>query len=140
LPKSYEPIALSRTVLEVAVMLDRVEGVRLSEKTDADAKSEYKLSVSMSEKKRLPGELILNYTLDLMCQPQVAKLTVVGSVRMTGSDEEVQEIITPSDAKAPPKVVETIYEKTYGLLYILAGGLKVPAPKPNLLKKRPVSV
>ena len=126
-------------MVDVAVTLDRVEGVRLSEKIDADAKSEYKLSVSMSEKKRLPGELTLNFTLDLTCQPNIAKLTVAGSVRLAGSDEEVQEIITPGEEKAPPKVVETIYERTYGLLYVLAGGLKVPSPKPNLLKKRQMS-
>jgi len=123
-------------VLEVAVTLDRVEGVRLSDKADADAKSEYKLAVSMSEKKRVPGELTLNFTLDLTCQPQVAKLTVAGTVKLGGPEEEVAEIITPGEEKSPPKVVETIYERTYGLLYVLAGGLKVPYPKPNLLKKR----
>jgi hypothetical protein len=130
---------LSRAVLGVAVTLDRVEGVRLSEKADANAKSEYKLNVSMSEKKRVPGELTLAFTLDLTCQPQIAKLTVAGSVKLDGPEEEVTEIITPGEDKTPPKVVETIYERTYGLLYVLAGGLKVPYPKPNLLKKRAFS-
>ncbi len=138
-PKSYEPTAVSRAVVEVVVALEKVEGVRLSDKADADAKSEYKLAVSMSEKKRVPGELTLNFTLDLTCQPQIAKLTIVGTVRLGGQEEEVTELITPGEERTPPKVVELIYERTYGLLYVLAGGLKVPLPKPNLLKKRNMS-
>jgi len=126
-------------VLEVAVTLDRVEGVRLSDKADVNAKSEYKLNVSMSEKQRAPEELTLGFTLELTCQPQIAKMTVSGTVVLTGPDEEVESDIAPGEEKTPPKVVETIYERVYGLVYVLAGSLKVPYPKPNLLKKRPVT-
>jgi hypothetical protein len=126
-------------VLEVSVALDKVEGVRLTEKTDANAKSEYKLSVSMAEKKRVPGELTLNFTLEFTCQPQVAKLTATGTVTLAGPDEEVDENIAPPEEKTPPKVVETIYERIYGLLYVMAGSLRVPYPKPSLLRKRPMS-
>jgi hypothetical protein len=38
------------------------------------------------------------------------------------------------DDKTPPVVLTTIYERIYGLLYLVAGSLKVPHPLPTLLK------
>jgi hypothetical protein len=122
-------------VLDVVVSVAKIEGVRLSDKVDANLKSNYTLNVSLSEKHRRPDGLTLTFGLELKGSPDVAKITVAGVAKVVGPETEVNESLAPQGNSSPPKVVETIYEKVYGLIYTIAGSLNVPAPLPNLLKK-----
>ena len=122
-------------VLEVNVLVEKIEAVRMTEKPSEDLRSNYKLNVGLSEKQRKASSLVLGFTLELTQVPQAAKITVTGTAELTGTDEEIKERITSKTETAPPPVVEIIYERIYGLVYIIAGGIKVPRPLPNLLRK-----
>jgi hypothetical protein len=121
-------------MLEVGVLVERVDCSRLSEKASETTQSSYNLNVSLSEKDRKAGELALNFVLELTSQPQVAKITVNGTATIRGTKDEVQAEITAPDENTPPRILVTIYERVYGLIYLLAGNLKVPYPLPNLVK------
>jgi hypothetical protein len=126
-----------QVVLEISVLLETVDGVRLSDKATENMNSNYSLNVSLSEKDRTSDALVLSYSLELTSQPQAARLKVAGSATLKGSKDEIKEGITAHDESKPPPVLVTIYERVYSTLYIVAGALKVPTPMPNLLKKTP---
>ncbi len=121
-------------MLVTNVLVESIEGSRMSEKASEDSPSNYNLNVSLTERDRNPSSLLLSFTLDLMNQPQLAKMSVRGVATLTGSREEVQSAIESPDGQSPPPVLVTIYERVYGLLYLTAGSLKIPHPMPNLLK------
>jgi len=122
-------------MLEVAVVTERIDATRLSEKATENAPSNYNLNVSLSEKSRSAETLVLNFQLELTTPQQTAKITVAGSATLKGTKEEIQAGITAPDDSRPPHVLLTIYERVYGLVYTVATGIKIPTPLPNLLKK-----
>jgi hypothetical protein len=121
-------------MFEVSVLVDRVDAARLSDKASEDSLANYSLNVSMSERDRSPESLVLSFTLELTTQPQMARLAISGVATLTGTKDEIQDAISAPEDKSPPMVLTTIYERTYGLFYLLAGSLKVPHPLPTLLK------
>lgn len=121
-------------MLEIEVLIERVEGIRLSEKASENLPSNYGLNVSMSEKERNPETLVLTFSLELTNQPQVARMVVAGIATLTGTSEEIQGAIKAPDGSTPPAILVTIYERIYGLLYLVSGNLKIPHPMPNLLR------
>lgn len=121
-------------MLEVAVLVEGINGARLSEKASENGAPNYGLNVSLSERDRNPGSLVLSFTLELTNQPQLAKMTVSGIATLTGTKDEIQGAITEPDDSSPPSVLVTIYERIYGLLYVTSGDLKIPHPLPTLLK------
>jgi hypothetical protein len=125
---------LRSSMLEISVLVERVEGARLSEKANENTLSNYGLNVNMAERDRNPESLVLSFTLELTSQPQLARLAVTGIATVTGNKEEIRNAITAPDDDHPPLVLETIYERIYGLLYLLSSNLKIPHPKPQLLK------
>lgn len=124
-------------MLEVAVLVEKVDATRLSEKASENAPSNYNLNVSLSEKSRSAESLVLNFQLEMATPQQTAKITVAGNATLKGSKEEIQAGITAPDENRPPQILITIYERVYGLIYLVASGMKVPSPLPNLLKKAP---
>ena len=122
-------------MLDVAVLLDTVDAVRLSDKMNENSQSNYSLNVSLSEKDRTAEALVLSFSLELTSQPQAAKFKVSGTATLKGTREEIKEEITAPDERKPPPILVTVYERVYSTLYVLAGSLKVPHPMPNLLKK-----
>ena len=122
-------------MLDVSLILDTIDGVRLSDKMNENSQSNYSLNVSLSEKDRTAEALVLSFSLELTSQPQAARFKVSGSATLKGTKEEIKEEITAPDDKKPPPILVTIYERVYSTLYVLAGSLKVPHPMPNLLKK-----
>lgn len=125
------------TVLEITVLLESVDGVRLSEKATENMISNYSLNVSLSEKDRTSDALVLAFSLELSSQPQAARLKVAGAATLKGTKDEIKEGITAHDESKPPPVLVTIYERVYSTLYLVATALRVPSPMPNLLKKTP---
>ena len=124
-------------MLLVDVLVERVEANRMSDKVNEDAAPNYTLSVSMSERDRSPENLALSFTLELTNQPQLNKLSVSGVATLTGNKDEISAALISEDDKTPPPVLTHIYERSYGLFYLIAGSLKVPKPLPTLLKARP---
>ena len=122
-------------MLDVSLILDTIDAVRLSDKMNENSQSNYSLNVSLSEKDRTAEALVLSFSLELTSQPQAARFKVSGSATLKGTKEEIKEEITAPDDKKPPPILVTIYERVYSTLYVLAGSLKVPHPMPNLLKK-----
>ena len=122
-------------MLEISVLIESVDGVRLSEKATEDANSNYSLNVSLSEKDRTTESLVLNFSLELTSQPQAARFKVAGIATLKGSKDEIKQVIAAPDENKPPPVLVIIYERIYSTIYVLASSLKVPHPLPNLLKK-----
>ena len=114
--------------------MESVNAARLSDKVTENSPATYSLSVSMSERDRDPESLVLSFTLELTNQPQQARLAVSGIATLRGAKDEIQGALSTTDDKTPPVVLQTIYEKTYGLLYLVAGSLKIPHPLPTLLR------
>jgi hypothetical protein len=133
--KGYESQELTPAVLEVDVVVEKIQCTGHTDKATENSKSNYTLNVSLSERKRRPEGLTIGFTLELTGASDVALITIEGSAKLTGPQTEITESLAVAGGKAPPKVVETIYEKLYGLVYVLAGSMKVPYPLPNLLKK-----
>ena len=121
-------------MLEVSVLVERVDAARLSDKANENLPSNYSLNVSMSERDRSPEALVLAFTLELTNQPQLARLAISGIATLTGAKDEIMSALAAPEDKSPPLVLTTIYERIYGLFYLVAGSLKVPRPLPNLLK------
>jgi hypothetical protein len=126
-----------QAVLEISVLLESVDWVRLSEKATENMISNYSLNVSLSEKDRTSDALVLAFSLELSSQPQAARLKVAGAATLKGTKDEIKEGITAHDESKPPPVLVTIYERVYSTLYLVATALRVPSPMPNLLKKTP---
>ncbi len=122
-------------MLEVSVALENVDAVRLSDKINENAPSNYSLNVSLAEKDRSTEALVLTFSLELTSQPQAARFKITGNATLKGSKEEIKECITAPDDNKPPPVLVTVYERLYSTLYVLAGAMKVPHPMPNLLKR-----
>jgi len=121
-------------MVDIGVLVERIEGARLSEKASDNAPSNYSLNVSMSEKDRNPESLVLSFSLELTNQPQLARLLVSGITTITGTKDEIQNVIRAPDDKNPPVILLTIYERVYGMLYLVSGNLKIPHPLPTLLR------
>jgi len=121
-------------MLQVSVLVERVDAARLSDKASENSPSNYSLNVSMSERDRSPETLVLKFTLELTNQPQLARLAISGIATLIGAKDEIQSALASLDDKVPPLVLTIIYERIYGLLYLVAGSLKVPHPLPTLLK------
>jgi hypothetical protein len=121
-------------MLEVSVLVERIDAARLSDKANESLPSNYSLNVSMSERERSPEALILAFTLELTNQPQLARLAISGIATLNGTKDEIVSALAAPEDKGPPLVLTTIYERIYGLFYLVAGSLKVPHPLPNLLK------
>ncbi|MGP8057806.1 MAG: hypothetical protein ACLP9K_09435 [Nitrososphaerales archaeon] len=121
-------------MLEVNVLVERVDAARLSDKASENLSSSYSVNVSMSERDRNPQALVLSFTLELTDQPQLARLVVSGVATLTGTKDEIQGALSALDDKSPPQVLTTIYERVYGLLYLVAGSLRVSHPLPTILK------
>jgi len=121
-------------MLGVAILVERVDAARLSDKANENSPSNYSLNVSMSERDRNPEALVLSFSLELTNQPQLARLAVSGIATLTGTKDEIQGALTAPDDKNPPLVLTTIYERTYSLFYLVSSALKVPHPLPTLLK------
>ncbi len=130
-------MASTVVVLEFDVLVERVDGRRMSEKADFSTQARYSLSVSLSEKDWKSDSLVLAYSIELASQPPAAKILVAGSATIRGPKNEIQAVLTPASEKVPPPIVVTIYERVYGMIYLLAGSLRVTHPLPNLLEKGP---
>jgi len=122
-------------VLEVSVLVENVDALRLSDKLNENSNSNYSLNVSLSEKDRGSESLVLSFMIELTSQPPSAKFRVTGNATLKGSRDEIKEGITAPDDARPPPVLVMIYERIYTTLYVLSSSLKVPHPMPNLLKK-----
>jgi hypothetical protein len=121
-------------MIEVNVLVERIDAARLSDKANETSSQNYSLNVSMSERDRSSDTLVLTFALELTNQPQLARLAVSGIATLSGTKEEIQNALATPEDKGPPLVLAIIYERSYGLLYLLAGSLRVPRPLPNLLK------
>ena len=122
---------------EVKVQVEKVEGIRLSEKATEDSVANYTVNVSLSERERESSLLALNFELDLSGQPQVSKLIVTGYVTIVGSREEIQSLLKQQDDKSAPAILVTIYERVYGLLYVISRDLHIPYPMPGIVSLPP---
>jgi hypothetical protein len=122
-------------MLEVDVTVEKIDCTGHAERVNEISKSNYTLNVSLAERKRRPEGLTLSFTLEIVGASDVASMTISGAARLTGSESEIAESLAVGEGKTTPPVVETIYEKIYGLVYLLAGTMKVPHPLPNLVKK-----
>jgi hypothetical protein len=122
-------------VLEITVLPENVDALRLSEKATENTNSNYSLNVSLSEKERSTESLVLSFTLELTSQPATAKIKVSGTATLKGTREEIKEAISPPDDTKPPPILVAIYERVYSTIFLLAGAIKVARPLPNLLKK-----
>ena len=124
-----------QAVLEVEVTVEKIDCAGHVDRVKEISKSNYTLNVSLAERKRRPDGLTLSFTLDIVGAMDVASMSISGMARLTGSETEIAESLAVGEGKTTPPVVETIYEKIYGLVYLLAGTMKVPHPLPNLVKK-----
>ena len=122
-------------MLEVEVTVEKIDCTGHADRVKEISKSNYTLNVSLAERKRRPEGLTLSFTLEIIGAMDVATLNISGAARLTGSESEIAESLAVGEGKTTPQVVETIYEKIYGLVYLLAGTMKVPHPLPNLVKK-----
>ena len=122
-------------MLEVNVIVEKIDAQRLTEKANEDLRSNYKLNVALTEKQRKAASLVLGFNLELTQVPQAARIALTGTAELTGTEEEIKDRITAKSENAPPPVVEIMYERVYGLVYLIAGGIRVPRPLPNLLRK-----
>jgi hypothetical protein len=124
-------------MLEISVLIERIDATRISDKATENSPANYGLNVSLSERERNPAVLVLSFTIELANQPQLAKITVSGTATLKGTKDEIQNAITAPDDSNPPLVLSTVYERIYGLVYLVAGGLNIPRPLPTLLKSAP---
>jgi hypothetical protein len=127
-------------MIDIAVSLEKIEGSRISQRVSENAPLKYNLNVSLSEKERSPEVLVLGFNLELRSHPPAARILVSGTATLKGSKDEIQRETTSADDDTPPRILTNIYESLYGLVYIVAGSLKVAQPLPNLLKGAQVKV
>jgi hypothetical protein len=118
---------------ETKVLVEKIDGIRISEKATEDTTASYTVDVSLSERARDPMSLSLNFELTLTGQPKISKLVVSGVATITGTKEEIQSFLRPQEEKGPPLILVTVYERVYGLLYLISHELKIPYPMPGLI-------
>jgi hypothetical protein len=117
------------------VLVERIDAVRTSDKATQDTTATYTVNVSLSERERNPNTLTLNFEFELSCQPGIAKVTVTGSVSITGTRDEIQGLLRPSEPKSPPTILITVYERVYSLVYLVTRDMDLPHPMPGLMQQ-----
>lgn len=122
-------------MVEIQLLVERLEAVRLAEAATANTVATYTINVSLSERERTPASLTLNFELDLECQPQLAKISVRGSTTIKGTRDEIQAVLRPADPNSPPPILVTVYERIYGLIYLVVRDLNLPHPMPGLMRQ-----
>ncbi|MBI3858697.1 MAG: hypothetical protein HY296_00440 [Thaumarchaeota archaeon] len=90
--------------------------------------------MSLSETARTPGDVTLEFVLEMTSQPNVARIVISGSAVMEGTKQEIQQMLVSEDPKRAPPVLNKIYERVYGTVYLLCDAMMVPHPLPNLLR------
>jgi len=118
---------------DIHVLVERFDAVRLAEKATQDTVSTYTVNVSLSERERTPSSLALNFEFELSCQPQIAKVTVTGVATIQGTRDEIQTLLRPPDPKSPPQILINVYERVYGMIYLVARDMDLPPPMPGLM-------
>ncbi len=118
--------------METAVVVEKLEATRVGSKGAEGSPGTYSLNVALSEKERGVGSLVANFSFELN-MPGAAKFVVAGRATLTGQEDEIRSAVRRTDEE-PPAIVQTVYQKVYGLLYILTGSMKVPYPLPGLAR------
>jgi hypothetical protein len=119
---------------EIRLKIDKIEATKLSQVTTMDSEAVYKVNVSLAERERTAGRLVLNFTLEVGGQPDVAKIVISGFAEIEAQREEIQAMLKSEDSRLPPPILAKIYERLYGTLYLLCDTLRVPHPLPTLLR------
>jgi hypothetical protein len=122
-------------MVDIQVQVERLDAVRLAEKATQDTTATYTVNVSLSERERNPNSLSLNFEFELACQPQIAKISVRGATTITGTRDDIQLLLKPTDPDSPPSILITIYERVYGSIYLLARDMNLPHPMPGLMQQ-----
>lgn len=120
---------------DIQLQVERLDAVRLAEKATQDTTASYTVNVSLSERDRNPSSLSLNFEFELTCQPNIAKISVHGYTTISGTRDEIQSLLRPADPKSPPYILITVYERVYGMIYLVARDLNLPHPMPGLMRQ-----
>jgi hypothetical protein len=118
----------------IEVTIKSVEGNKLAEDVTSDSSVNFNVAANLVESERNPDRLTLKFTIELNTEPEVAKMTVVGTAVLTGDDREIEALLTPKPGETVPPVFMRIYQKVYAVLYLVSGSLRIPYPSPGLLK------
>ena len=121
-------------MVEVEVLIRSVEGARLSEEVKDNSDVSFEVTASLNETDRSPGQLAIRFSIDIQTTPQVAKVDITGTARITGEEQEIERLLSVKEGGSTPPIFMSIYKKVYAMLYLIAGSLRIPYPSPGLLK------
>ena len=121
-------------MVEVEVLVRSVEAARLSEDPKDNSDVSFEVTASLNETDRTPGQLAMRFSIGIQTAPQLAKVDITGSARITGDEQEIERLLSSKEAGSTPPVFMSIYKKIYAILYLISGSLRIPYPSPGLLK------
>ncbi len=121
-------------MVEVEVLVRSVEAARISEEPKDNSDVSFEVTASLSETDRTPGQLSMRFSINIQTAPQLAKIDITGSAKITGDEQDIERLLTTKEATSTPPVFMSIYKKVYAILYLISGSLRIPYPSPGLLK------
>ncbi len=124
---------MSSDEVTIDVRLVNLAGALMEGPRKDDVKPEFDVNVKLEEMERGTREVSFSFALAISTKPNIAKYDVTGTVIVTGGNEVVEKLLqTNSDAKVP-NLLETVYERVFTSVYLLAGLINAPPPPPDLI-------
>jgi hypothetical protein len=85
--------------------MKNVEASRAVEEVAPSTEVQFRVDSSIREEERNPGVLRVNYSIDLLTQPAVARMYFSGVATIKEQDEEIERLV--SSTRQPPGILKT---------------------------------
>ena len=123
---------------QIEVDLKNVEATRTAEGVNEDTDVTFSVNSSLNEEDRGHGFITLKFSISLDTEPSAARLFVAGTASVTGTEDEIDELLAAKERDGTPTAFMKVYQKIYPAVYLLCGSLHVPYPGPGLLRQNGV--
>lgn len=120
--------------MESKITVKSVEATRIGEGTK-DANVIFNVSVSIEEALKVPGQLKVQFNIEMESDPKIGSITAIGDAVFTGEDKWIDDLLDNGGKRDElPKVFMEIYKRLYPIFYLLANSVDLPYPAPDLIK------
>jgi hypothetical protein len=128
-------ICPSTNLLGVAVRveIDGLSGMKLTE-VQSETQVSFDVKARMEERERRSGLVVVGFALYVGTKPSVVKFEVKGVATLEGKDESVKKMLEPDPETQIPLLFQSVYQRSFMSMYLLATLMDCPYPPSNLLR------
>jgi len=122
----HRGLVLSQPDSVIKVRFTYIEAIRQSDTHFTDI--EYPVDMNLGEAvRKLDGTAVIQFSLRVATNPNIAVFAVKGEATLKGSVETVQKLTIP-EKNSPPPIWREIYQEAIATITFLARFLEIPPP------------